>query len=148
MSRIIRPAIPPESVRSNSYPQREQLRELGQACIDYDVSKKTGLILARLANMTPKVRLAVNLKVVVGLMIGRPIHNVLTEGLTPSEHAALVELDMRGLPLSARETAHGLMNVHERWCVMRDLRKLFSKAARAGDAYLALDGDDPSDEEE
>ena len=83
------------------------------------------------------VRLAVNMKALLNLMVDGPIYNVLTEGLTSQEHAALVELDVRGLPIDAREVAHGLLNVHERWVAMRFFRGFFKKATKVSGGFLA-----------
>ena len=135
-SEFDRPLLPPEKLRSNSYPTEEQLRELGREMLNARVPKDARLLLAKLAILSPAVRLSVNLKILVGRMVSKPIYNVLKDGLTPAEHAALVELDMRGLTLQSRETAHGLLNVHERWCAIKSLRRLFRQAFDSRGAYL------------
>jgi len=127
-----RPLIPPEQVRSNSYPSEQELKALGAELREFGVSFSVRVMMAQLAARPPRVRLAANLKTVVSLMAKAPVYNILTEGLTPEEHAALVELDMRGLSIGARQTAHGLLNVHERWTMLRSLRRLFKQAPRKG----------------
>ena len=131
-----RPVIAPAHVRSNAFPASEELRMLGRVCIEYGVSDKSKLVLARLASLPPVIRLIVNLKALLNRMADGPIHNVLTEGLSPQEHGVLVELDVRGLPTQAREVAHGLMNVHERWAMMKPLRGFFRKASKTSDGFL------------
>ena len=135
-SELDRPLLPPEKLRSNSYPNEEQLRELGREMINARVPEDARLLLAKLAILPPAARLAVNLRILVSRMVNKPIYNVFRDGLTPSEHAALVELDMRGLTLQSRETAHGLLNVHERWCAIKSLRRLFRQALDSRGAHL------------
>jgi len=125
-----------DKLRGRAFASKEDLDELRQACRDHNVSDKSKLMIARLVSYPPPVRLAVNLKTIIGLMVGGPIYSVLNEGLLPEERVTLVELDMRGLPSHAREIAHGLMNVHERWLMMKNARHMFKEAQKAKDAYL------------
>jgi len=132
-------------LRGRANPTLDELDRLRRECRNHKVSEKTKLVLAQLASYPPTVRLVVNLKTVLGLMVDGPIYDVLRDGLLPEEHAALVELDRRGLSSHAREIAHGLLNVHERWAVMKRLRNLFSEAGKARNAYLvptAEEGDE------
>ena len=131
-----RPIIPPEQLHSKTFPTSDELRELATACAEFDVSDATKLMLAKRASMPPAVRLTVNLKSLLNLMVDGPIYNLLTEGLTSQEHSALVELDVRGLPVNTREVAHGLLNIHERWVVMRMLRSFFKRATKVQGGFL------------
>ncbi len=124
------------ALRGRANPTMDELDKLRFACRDHGVSEKTKLVLARLASYPPTVRLVVNLKTIAGLMVDGPIHNILSEGLLPEERAALVELDMCGLSTHAREIAHGLLNVHERWYVMKSVGRMFKAAEKAKNAYL------------
>jgi hypothetical protein len=142
-SELDRPLLPPEKIWSNAYPNEEQLRKLGREMLEARVPEDVRLLFAKLAIMPPAARLAVNLKVLVGRMVRKPIYHVFKDGLSPTEHAALVALDMRGLSLRSRETAHGLLNVHERWCAIKSLRRLFSQALESGGAHLEV----PKEEE-
>jgi len=135
-SEMDRPLILPEKIRSNSYPTEEQLRGLGRELIDAKVPESARLLFAHLAILKPEYRLAKNLRMLVALIVRKPAYDVLKDGLSPAEHSALVELDMRGLSLQARETAHGLLNVHERWCAIKSLRRLFRQALDSHGAYL------------
>lgn len=131
-----RPLLSPEKLTSNSYPTKERIQELGIEMVREKISMPTRLLFAKLAVMKPRVRLAVNLKTLIGLMVSSGVSNILTEGLTPQEHSALVELDLRGLSLSSRETAHGLLNIHERWSVSKALRRVFRRADESNGGHL------------
>lgn len=124
-------------VRSHGFAPRGRLVELLEQCAANGVSSKTIRVLQYFAGMPPTVRLASNLQILVALMRGGPIYSVLSEGLTAEERAALVELDLCGLTVQARETAHGLLNIHERWVLMKALRRLFRVAASAPEEFLS-----------
>jgi hypothetical protein len=132
--------IPDLNLRGRAFASGEELRDLGSEVRDNGVSHETRILLARLASYPPVVRLTVNLKTLLGLMASLPkyrtIHSVLKEGLLPEEQSALAELDIMGLSINAREIAHGLLNVHERWIVMKDLRRIYDRAGKANDQYL------------
>lgn len=131
-----RPLIKPEKLKSKSYPSTKELEALGIELVGLQISEESRAIFARLAVLTPEQRLAKNISTLIALMCKSPVYNILTEGLTPEEHAALVELDLHVASLSVRETAHGLLNVHERWCAAKELRRLFKQAALSDGGYL------------
>lgn len=131
-----RGAEPDGGLRGRANATKDELHELGQALREHGVSERTRLLLAKLASYPPNVRLVVNLKATVGLMVGGPVYGVLRDGLTTPERDALVELDMRGLSTSAREIAHGLLNIHERWVTLQALRNLFRRAIDAKEEFL------------
>lgn len=141
MSDVRRPVQRPERIRSEAYAPEDALRELGAAMKDAGVSPKTRLLFAKLANLPPTIRLAVNLRSLIGQMVRGPINNILVEGLTPVEQRALVELDQSGLSVTLRELAHRLLNIHQRWLMMKDLRRHFREAQRAKDEYIDPDGE-------
>lgn len=132
--------LPDTKLRGNAFAPAEELRALGTELRDKGVSDETRMLLARLASYPPTVRLTVNLKTLLGLMTGLPryktIHSVLGEGLLPEERRALVELDMCGLSIHAREVAHGLLNIHERWVAMKELRNMYDRAGKASDNFI------------
>ena len=140
MGRLKRPSVTPERLHSDAYAAVDDLRELGRECRERGVSERTRLLLGRLASYPPNVRLVVNLKMLTGLLVNGPVYNVLTEGLTPLEHAALVELDMKALSSRSREVAHGLLNIHERWRAMKEFRRMFKKAMVAKGCFISLNG--------
>ena len=138
MGGVSRPSVTPEHLHSDAYAPVEDLRQLGKECQERRISEQSRLLLARLASYPPNVRLIINLKRLVGLMVNGPIYNVLTEGLTPAEHAALAELDIKGLTSRSREVAHGLLNIHERWRVMKDIRRMVKRASEARERFIII----------
>jgi hypothetical protein len=132
--------LPDTALRGRAFATKEEMLALGEELRDKGVSTETRMLLGQLATYPPTVRLTVNLKTLLGLMTGLPkykvIHSILAEGLLPEERQALSELDMCGLSIRAREVAHGLLNVHERWLVMKSLRRIYNRAGQAEDEYL------------
>lgn len=147
MGGMRRPDVPPANLRSDAYAPVEDLRQLGKECQARRVSEETRLLLGRLASYPPNVRLVVNLKMLIGLMVDGPIYNVLTEGLTPAEHTALAELDIKGLTSRSREVAHGLLNVHERYQAMQGLRSIVKRAQGARGRFITIDLKEENGEE-
>jgi len=143
-----KPEIDP-MLRGRAYVTQDELRELGRLCREHNVSETTRFRLAQLASYPPPIRLVVNMKTLMGLLIrnDKPKFNVLNDGLLPDEYAALVELDMKGLPSRAREVAHGLFNVHERWFLMREMRKLIKEAFDMKEEFISprVEEDDAAD---
>lgn len=148
MGGVDRPAVPPERLHSDAYAPVEDLRQLAKECGEHGVSEETQLLLGRLMSYPPNVRLIVNLKRLIGMMVDGPIYNVLTEGLTPAEHAALAELDIKGLTSRSREVAHGLLNIHERWRAMVELRRMVKRAIKARDLFISIDLKEDNGEKE
>ena len=132
--------LPDTTLRGRAFARKEEMLAMGDELRDKGVSEETRLLLAQLASYPPTVRLTVNLKALLGLMTGLPkykvIYSILDEGLLPVERRALAELDMCGLSIRAREVAHGLLNVHERWLVMKSLRRNYNRAGQAEGEYL------------
>jgi hypothetical protein len=127
------------TLRGKANVTQDELRELGRLCRVHGVSEASSYVLARMASYPPHIRLAVNLKTLIGLLTqdDKPKYSVLTDGLLPDERSTLVELDLKGLSSHAREIAHGLFNVHERWFLMKQLRRLFRGAFKAKEEYIS-----------
>ena len=89
------------------------------------VSPKTYGVLLRLAKMPPAVRLTVNIKTLLDLLVGTHIENVLREGLMQDEFEALVEIDRLGISTSAKETAHSLMDIDDRLAAVNALNATY-----------------------
>lgn len=140
MGTIARPLLPPEKLKSQSYPSHEAIQQLARELKAANISEQAMILFARLAALRPERRLAHNLSTLTSLMCQTPVYNILTEGLTPEEHASLVELDLHVLSIAARETAHGLLNVHERWCVAKELRRIFKQAATSEGGFIVVEG--------
>jgi len=89
------------------------------------VSPKTYGVLLRLAKMPPAVRLTVNIKTVLDLLVGNNIEDILREGLTQDEFETLVEIDRLGVSPSAKETAHSLMDIDDRLAAVNALNATY-----------------------
>ncbi len=124
----------PQRQYSRAAPSRLDLRDLLRELEKRRAPETVKSLFVRLSSLSPDTRLGVNLRVVVSLMsrLGGEIDNVLSEGLSSVERAALCYLDMRGFSIPARETAHGLLNIHERWILIRALSKSFKRARLRG----------------
>lgn len=121
-----------ERIWCRSFPTRVEIMMLLQEMQKAGLSESSYALVQKLATYPPALRLSMNLKTFLGEAVLRPIENVLTDGLSPTEKKVLGELDTR-LSLPAREVAHGLFNIHERWMLKRTLSKKFDEAH---DAYM------------
>lgn len=125
----------PDRVYSRSFPRKEDILDLLAACQTAKVAQPTISMLAKMAGYPPDLRLAMNLKTLLGLMVYREIQNILRDGLTQYERHALAELDRLGFSVKHRETAHGLLNVHERWQMLKKLSDIFRKSKSFSDDF-------------
>jgi len=71
---------PDGGLRGRANATKDELNELGQELREHGVSKRTRLLLANLASYPPNVRLVVNLKATVGLMVISPVYSILRDG--------------------------------------------------------------------
>lgn len=126
----------PERVYSRSFPTKAELLHLRDECIACQVSAETRELMDRLSGYPPDIRLMVNLKHLLGMMAYTEVTNILSEGLTSDERKALIELDLSGMSTAARETAHGVLNVHERWVLLKRLSDFVRKAKAANEEHL------------
>ncbi len=122
----------PERIWCRSFPTRIEIMMLRKEMDQANISRAAKELVTKLSTYPPALRLSINLKTFLGEAVLRPIRDVLTDGLSPQEKKVLGELDTR-LSVSAREVAHGLFNIHERWMLKRALTKKFDEAH---DAYL------------
>lgn len=125
----------PDRVHSRSFPRKEDILDLLAVCQTSRASERTLSMLAKMAGYPPDLRLAINLKTLLGLMIYHEIQNILRDGLTQEERQALAELDRLCLSVKHRETAHGLLNVHERWQALKKLSDTFRRAKAFPDDF-------------
>lgn len=119
--------VNPQQVWCRSFPTRTEIQVLLSEMKKARVSAGTASLVRRLAGYPPALRLALNLKSLLGQSALKVVDNVLVDGLSSVEKKALVELDTR-LSVQAREIAHGLFNVQERWMLRRALAKKFEEA--------------------
>lgn len=126
----------PERVWSRTSPQLNDIFRLLEECQLRGVSEESRKHLTRIATFKPDLRLAINLKTFLGLMVFHEVSNILSEGLASDERQLLVELDLKGLSIQARETAHGLLNVHERWVLLKRFSETFNRAKESESEHL------------
>ena len=126
----------PERVWCETNPSVRLLAEFFAALKLYNVSADTISKFDYLAHQTPTYRLSINLRILLNIVGRQQVSNVLEDGLVPAEKAALLELDLRGLPIEARQVAHGLFNVHERWKLLKALAKPLREAEASRANYI------------
>jgi len=122
--------------RSEECPDKEKLRQFVTEMKKAGVSGRVQDLFLRRAAYPPDLRLAINLKVMLGQMVVREIDDLLHDGLLPEEYAALVEIQAKSLPRPMLEVGHGLLDVHNRGLLLRAVSKLFRRAKQAKDAKL------------
>lgn len=133
----------PDRVWCRSYPTITEIQELIAVLPQCKLSEASVRVFRVLAGQPPDRRLAINLKSFLGLCMQHEIKNVLNEGLNDKERRALSELDASNLPVRLREVAHGLLNVHERWCMLKGLAKPFQEARAARMNYVQTKTGEP-----
>lgn len=126
----------PVKVWAESNPSILQLTEFMSALRTYGVETNTIEIFEFLVTQPPPKRLLINLQAILLLSQKAQITNVLEDGLAEGERNALMELDYKGLPVEARQIAHGLFNVHERWKMLKTLSKALREAADSRTQYI------------
>lgn len=131
----------PIRVWCDTNPNVLQLTEFFTALQLYGISKETVDKFTYLSRQPPLRRLSINLRILLTVVAERQIQisNVLEHGLVPAEKSALVELDLRGVPIEARQIAHGLFNVHERWKMLKTMAKSLREAEAARANYMGED---------
>jgi hypothetical protein len=95
--------------------------------------------------MQPAVRLARNLKIVLGILALQPITNLIPEGLQDSEQAALLELEHVGIPAEDKSIAQGLLNLYERQQLVLAGRMMFHGERVRKWQFWELDGSQTQD---
>jgi hypothetical protein len=113
-----------------------------------------------LMSVSPHRRLATNLGRMLDRMAVVQIRNVLEDGLSEDEQKALLELELHEASDTFLGVAHGLLNVHERWFLLKSVGSKFRAAADSSMEYVSpgdllggllggSDGDDsvPRDQE-
>jgi hypothetical protein len=138
--------VVPDKVWSRSFPRGEEIRELIEELERRGASLTTKNIFKTLACLRPDLRLAVNLKNLLGMNVLHEVENVLAEGLGPGEREALIELDKLDMPLRLKEVAHGLLSVHERWMLIKAMGRAFKEARNNRPHFL--DSEAPTTEME
>jgi hypothetical protein len=123
-------------VKASAPGDRRQLGELFNKLNELKVSKSTTNVFFNLATYNPTHRLAINLRVVLGQMALREIRNVPKDLLSEREYKALVELHLVGVPEKQLEVAHWLLNLYDRWIMLKSLSKSFRTAAAESESSI------------
>jgi hypothetical protein len=128
----------PKRVHSITNPTKERLIELFLFMQRQCDSEKGPAVRALLSLMTllPPKRLALNLRIMLERMTTLQIRNVLEDGLRDEEKAALLELELRGASDELLGVAHGLLNVHERWFLLKSVGSKFRTASESSMEFL------------
>ena len=122
--------------RSDECPTKDRLQQFEAALRKAGVSSRSFDLFMRRAAYPPDLRLAINLKIMLGQVVIKEIDDLLRDGLLAEEYAALVEIQLKGLPPAMLEVGHGLLDVHNRGLLLRSVSKLFRRAKRAKDERL------------
>lgn len=77
--------------------------------------------------MDAPVRLAVNLKAMLSILLKGPITDVLADGLLDDERVVLQELYEDKYPPELISVAYGLLNIHERHEMLVPLMGIFAR---------------------
>jgi hypothetical protein len=90
-----------------------------------------------LMSVSPHRRLATNLGRMLDRMAVVQIRNVLEDGLSEDEQKALLELELHEASDTFLGVAHGLLNVHERWFLLKSVGSKFRAAADSSMEYVS-----------
>lgn len=132
----------PRKVYSQSNPKSSDVKLLLSCISSCEPDGIAHRLFTERAKETPVRRLAINLQSTLGLMALVEITDILTDGMAGAEIAALFQLEDMGCPESLLEIAHGLLNVHERWIMLKSMSRKFREAAAQTDSvfeYRLLD---------
>lgn len=90
-----------------------------------------------LTTMLPEKRLAINCMTIIRLLSEKPVKKVLVDGITKEERRILFELE--DLEFSDRHlmTVHLLMNLKERYFMMKAMRDCFRRS-REDNTHITL----------
>ena len=129
--------ITPKRVRSIANPSRKSLLEFfvfaAKRC---EQGGSVFSVFIPLISIPPRRRLEANLRVMLNQMAIVQIRNVLDDGLTSEEKTALLELELHKASDELLGVAHGLLNVHERWYLLKSVGSKFRAAAENSMEFL------------
>ena len=128
----------PEDIYFRGRPNTEDIRELLRELVDTSVSDETAKLFGALAINSPLARLVTGLTNTMNILTKRNVRHILSDGLTPEEFLALIELDDLDLSIESRVTARGLLCVKERYAMVKGLRGYFNSARQAKDAQIRV----------
>jgi hypothetical protein len=111
-----------------------RLERLLEEIVEHRLSPRCFGLFKKMAYIEPCYRLVMNLKIALSLICDKDVRSVLQGGLTPEEKAALIEVDMSGMSLESRRTAHSLLDLDGRAELIRtfghDMRDLRTRKSQ------------------
>lgn len=119
----------PRKVYSRSNPDASEIKLLLSCISACEPDGVACRLFTDRAKEKPVRRLAINLQSTLGLMALVEITDILTDGMAGVEIAALFQLEDIGCPETLLEIAHGLLNVHERWILLKSMSRKFREAS-------------------
>ena len=128
----------PNYIVVKAKPKADEIREMLVEFRERDVSKDAVELFLSLALMEPHERVEHNMQIMVSLLSKGPVTTILNDGITPYEQQSLLELDRRGVSAKAREVAHALLNVKERWIMYKTMSGVFRRFRNMEDACLRV----------
>jgi hypothetical protein len=129
----------PEFLFIEEEPDTEDIRNLLRELQLVGVTERTGKMFAGLSVLPPAMRLSLNLSKLSDILTDHEVSNVLEDGLLLSERSALFELDVQGLTVKSRTTARAMLNVKERWIMVKTLSGLFKSCRDTEGGFIPLD---------
>jgi hypothetical protein len=130
-------AMIPKRVRSVPNPDKAAILGLVQLIADRCPNSAAAKVFLRLSFQSASNRLECNLHVILACMADHEVEGVLNNGITDDERMALLELEDSGALDSHLAIAHGLLNIHERWLLMKSVSRLFREAVTRDGQYLS-----------
>ena len=115
----------PTRVFSREQITTEDICEFGMELTAKHIHRDIRELFLKLASKPAAKRMLVNIITVSQLLSDNAVLDVLHNGLTLSERQALISLEDAKVSPRNLEIAHGLLNIHTRWCAVRAVRKQF-----------------------
>lgn len=127
----------PKRVRSQPNPSKTDILGLIQLIADRCPNSVAAKVFLRKSFQAPSNRLEENLHTILACMADHEVQGVLNNGIVDEERMALLELEDAGALDAHLAVAHGLLNVHERWLLMKAASRLFRDAVERDEHYLS-----------
>ena len=110
----------------------EDIVKLIKAVRVIDVSRETKLKIWDLAHTKPEARLALNCMTVLRLCSEHRVETITEHGITNEERRVLIDLEDSGMRDSTLKIAHSLLNLKERWFLVKAMRDSFRRERDSG----------------
>lgn len=131
--------LTPEFLFVEDDPTTDDIRLFLSELADVGTSEVTKMLFVELSVLNPAERLYRNVSTVAGILSQHHVVNVLDEGVLLDERNALIELDVLGFTVKSRIVARALLNVKERWIMVKTTSGIFRSAREAEGGFISLD---------